>query len=152
MDADRRLAAVSAVQLMTGLGGLVIGVRRRLPSNPLFVPIEFPTAHIARDSILFATARSAPGVMLAAQAAATVSLLHEPGARARKLLGVLGAIMVFGYLVERESPLWPGHGGRIDTPLYAGGLVGAVAMARLGLRGAGDDGGRTDPSSTISSA
>ena len=137
MNADRRLAVVSAVQLMIALGGLVIAVRRRLPSNPVLVPITFPTSHMARDSILFGTARSAPGVMLTAQAAATASLLHEPGARARKLLGVLGAIMVFGYLVERESPLWPGHGGRLDTPLFAGGFVGAVAMARLGLRGAG---------------
>ena len=134
MDTDRRLAAVSTAQLLSGLAGLPIAIRRQLPSNPVFVDIPFPTAHIARDSVLFGTARSAPGIMMVTQAAATASLVTSPGPRARKMLGVLGAIMVFGYLVERDSPLWPGHGGRLDTPLYAVGLAGALAMARMGLR------------------
>jgi hypothetical protein len=134
VDADRRLAAVSTVQLMTGLAGFVIAVRRRLPSNPVLVDIAFPTAHIARDSFFLATARSAPGVLLVTQAAAVASLLTRPGPRARRTLGVLGSVMIFGYLVERESPLWPGHGGLLDTPVYAAGLAGAIAMARLGLR------------------
>jgi len=138
VDLDRRLTAVSAVQLLSGLVGLQIAIRRRLPSNPVLIDIDLPTSHLARDSFFLATARSAPGVVLVAQGVATASLLRRPGRRARKTLGVLGAIMTFGYLVERQSPLWPGHGGRVDTPVYAVGLVGAIAMARLGLRGTGE--------------
>jgi hypothetical protein len=140
VNTDRRLAAVSTVQLLSGLAGLRTAIQRRLPSNPLFVNIQFPTSHIARDSFFLGTARSAPDVMLLTQAAATASLVMSPGPRARRTLGVLGAIMIFGYLVERESPLWPGRGGRLDTPLYAVGLAGAIAMARLGLRHSDDPG------------
>jgi hypothetical protein len=133
VNRDRSLAAVSTVQLASGLAGLPIAIRRRLPSNPVLVSIQFPQAHMARDSIWFGTARSAPGLMLITQAAATASLVVRPGPRERRILGVLGAVMIFGYLVERESPLWPGHADPVDTPLYAVGLAGALAMARLGL-------------------
>jgi hypothetical protein len=49
---------------------------------------------------------------------------------------VLGAIMTFGYLVERGSPLFPGHQELVGTPLFAGGLLGAIGMAWLGFRSA----------------
>lgn len=137
MDKDRRLAVVSTAELLIQLAGLRIALRRQLPPDLLLVGGPLATAHLARTSIVLGTARSAPGVMLGAQAAATASLLARPGRRARTTLGVLGAAMVLGHLVERNSPLWPRHHDRASTPLYALGLAGSIAMATLAL-GDGD--------------
>jgi hypothetical protein len=63
---------------------------------------------------------------------ATIALWRGPDHRARKTLRVLGLIMTFGYLVERESPLLPAHADRFSTPLLAVGLSGAALMAWLG--------------------
>ena len=134
MDKGRRLAVVSAVQLLTQLAGLRIALRRQLPPNFVLVNGPRVTAHLSRTSILLGTARSAPGVMLGAQAAATASLLARPGPRARTTLGMLGLAMVLGHLVERNSPLWPGHRDPVSTPLYALGLAGSITMGALALR------------------
>jgi hypothetical protein len=53
---------------------------------------------------------------------------------------VLGCIMTFGYLVERGTPLWPGRLDPVETPVYGAGLLGAVAMAWLGLQRPSGDG------------
>ena len=134
MDQRRTLVTVSAAQLSCGLLGLLSAVRRGLPSDPFGVHLNLSADHLARDQFLLATARSAPGVLLVAQAVATVALARRPSTEATRTLGVLGAIMTFGYLVEREPPLLPGRFEMVGTPPYAGALVGAVAMAWLGLR------------------
>jgi len=136
MDRRHLLAVVSAAQLATGLVGLTIAVRRRLPSDPMGVHLNLSAERLARDQVVMGTARSAPGLMLLTQAVATATLARRPSYRATRSLGVLGAIMTFGYLVERGSPLSPGHQELIGTPLFAGGLLGAIAMAWLGLRSA----------------
>nr|WP_294691106.1 hypothetical protein [uncultured Friedmanniella sp.] len=128
------LAAVSLVQLSAGLVGLPIGIRKRLPSDPVGVHWNLSADHLARDQILLGTARSAPGIMLAAQAVATAALLRGPNRRAHRTLGVLGCVMTFGYLVERQPALRPGRFDPVETAAYQVGLVGAVAMAWLGLQ------------------
>lgn len=133
MDRRRILVGVSAAQLLTGVVALPMAVRRRLPSNPIGVHLNLSADHLARDQVLLGTARSAPGVMLVTQAVATAVLARQPSASATRTLGVLGGIMTFGYLVERESPLFPGHHEPLSTTLFVGGLSGAVAMAWLGL-------------------
>jgi hypothetical protein len=133
MGRQRILVTVSAAQMLTGLVGLAIAVRRRLPSDPMGVHLNLSADHLARDQVILGTARSAPGVMLLIQAVSTATLARQPSTRAIRTLGVLGAIMTFGYLVERRSPLFPGHYDSVSTPLFAGGLVGAAAMAWLGL-------------------
>jgi hypothetical protein len=128
------LAGVSLAQLAAGLVGLPIAIRKRLPSDPVGVHLNLSADHLARDQIVFGTARSAPGVMLATQALATATLLRGPSRRARRTLGVLGCIMTFGYLVERQPPLLPGRFDPVEAPVYGVGLLGAVLMAWLGLQ------------------
>ena len=128
------LAGVSLAQLAAGLVGLPIAIRKRLPSDPVGVHLNLSADHLARDQIVLGTAKSAPGVMLAVQAIATAALLRGPSRRACRTLGVLGFVMTFGYLVERQPPLWPSRFDRVETPVYGVGLLGAVVMAWLGLR------------------
>ena len=138
------LAGVSLAQLAAGLVGLPIAIRKRLPSNPVGVHLNLSADHLARDQVVLGTARSAPGVMLAIQAVATAALLRGPSRRARRTLGVLGCIMTFGYLVERQPPLLPGRFDPVETPVYGVGLLGAVLMAWLGLqRPTHEEGGQT---------
>lgn len=134
MDRNQWLAAISGVQLATGLAGLAIAARRKLPADPIGVHLNVPRSHIVRNSVVLGTGQSAPILMMAAQARATLRLARGNDAAAGRTLGVLGAAMVAGYLVERGSPIWPGHLDRVATPTYVGGLAAAVAMARLGLR------------------
>ena len=126
------LAAVSTVQLASGVLGLPIAVKNRRPSNPYVVNLNLSSEHLARDQMVMGTARSAPGLMLVTQAVATIALWRQPSHRATKTLHVLGLVMTFGYLVERESPLLPAHADRLSTPLMAVGLGGAALMAWLG--------------------
>ena len=128
------LAWVSLAQLAAGLGGLAIAIKKRLPSDPVGVHLNLSADHLARDQIVLATARSAPGALLAVQAIASAALLRGQSRRARRTLGVLGCIMTFGYLVERQHPLLPGRFDPVETPVYGVGLLGAVLMAWLGLQ------------------
>jgi hypothetical protein len=80
MKGNRVLAVVSAAQLASGLGGMALAIRRRHAFDIPFWKGQPST--VARDSVLVGTALSAPLVMLAAQAGATVALCS--GGRARQ--------------------------------------------------------------------
>jgi hypothetical protein len=131
VDVDRTLALVSAAQLSTGLAGLGLALRRRHP-------YDIPLMHgrrddIARQSLLMGTALSAPGAMLATQAVATTVLARghsEPAARA---LGVLGGMMVPGYLMERltRQGIRRGAWDSAELRVALGGLVLAGGMVAL---------------------
>jgi hypothetical protein len=84
------------------------------------------------------TAFSAPTPMLAAQAWATARLAAGPHDGARRTLGALGAAMVPGALLERADRhrLRPSGWDPLETPVVAGGLGLAAAMAVLGHRSA----------------
>ena len=131
MDRRRTLVALSAVQLLTDLVGLAIATRRRQPGDLIGLHITLPRDHILRDSVVLGSAQSAPLVMVVAQAWATVTLASGRNLLALRTLRVLGAAMVAGCLVERGSPLWPGHLDALSTPVFAASLGGAVAMAVL---------------------
>ena len=133
------LAGVSLTQLAAGLAGMTIAIRKGLPSDPVGVHLNLSADHLARNQIVFGTARSAPGVMLAVQAIATAALLRGPSRRACRTLGVLGFVMTFGYLVERQPPVLPGRFDPVQAPIYGVGLLGAVLMAWLGLQRPTDD-------------
>ena len=90
---------------------------------------------MVRNAIVLGTGQSAPNVMMATQALAIARLARDRSPRARRTLGVLGAVMIGGYLIERESPLWRGHRDPLATAVFVKGFAGAVAMAVLGLRG-----------------
>lgn len=79
---------------------------------------------------------SAPVFMLASQALATARLAVAPSEPAACTLGVLGALMASGYLIEHEfraALLSPGEWDPVVTPVAAVGFTLALAMAGLGL-------------------
>jgi hypothetical protein len=134
MKGNRVLAVVSAAQLASGLGGMALAIRRRHAFDIPFWKGQPST--VARDSVLVGTALSAPVVMLAAQAGATVALFRQPGTAAEYTLGGLGATMVAGYLAERlvRQRLAPSGWDTAETPVVAAGICLAAVMALIGLR------------------
>jgi hypothetical protein len=132
MTPRRLLVVLSTAQLVAGLLGQVVALRRRVPYDLPFV--SGTPEHVGRDSLWMGTAYSAPAPMLAAQAAAIRQLTHGPDDGARRALGALGALMVPGYLMERAGRrrLRPGGFDPVETPVALAGLVLAAAMAVLG--------------------
>jgi hypothetical protein len=76
--------------------------------------------------------------MLLSQAWATANLLRGPDDGARRMLGMLGALMVPGYLLERSGRrhLLPRGADPVETPVFVAGTALAAAMAVLGHRAA----------------
>jgi hypothetical protein len=74
--------------------------------------------------------------MLLGQAWATANLRRGPDDGARRMLGMLGALMVPGYLLERSGRrhLSPGGLDPVETPVVLAGTALAAAMAVLGHR------------------
>jgi fructose-specific phosphotransferase system IIC component len=134
MKRNQFLAAVSAVQLCFGLGGMALAVRRHHA-------FDLPFWHgqesaVGRDSLLAGTALSAPAAMLGAQAGATAVLLWRPKVGAARLLGGLGAAMVAGYLAERlvRRRLLPSGWDAVESSVVVAGMSLAAVMAVAGLR------------------
>jgi hypothetical protein len=127
MAARSTLVALSAAQLAAGLAGLGVALRRHRNFDIGFM--RGRPDHVGRDALWAGTAYSAPAYMLAAQAWATARLRQGPHDGARRMLGMLGAVMVPGYLMERydREHLRPGGFDAVETPL---GL--AATMAVLG--------------------
>ena len=140
MSGQRGLVAVSAVQLGAGVAGLVVAVRRRRHYDlPL---LRGSPAHVGRDAWWMGTAYSAPAPMLVAQLWATARLAAEPDDRARRVLALLGAFMVPGFLLERFVRAHLRHWDPAETPVVVTGLGLAAAMvvlARRGLSSASDE-------------
>jgi hypothetical protein len=128
------LVAVSAAQLAAGLAGQLVALRRRRNYDVGFM--KGSPAHVGRDSLWAGTAYSAPITMLATQAWATARLRRGPDDGARRLLGMLGVLMVPGYLMERHgrAHLRPGGLDPLETPVLLAGLGLAAAMGVLGHR------------------
>ena len=134
MEENRVLATVSAAQLLSGLGGMALAIRRR---HAFDVPFwRGSQSAVGRDCVLMGTAFSVPVVMLAAQAWAIAALLRRPTASAERALGGLGAAMTAGYLAERlvRQRLRPPGWDKAETPVVVAGISLAAAMAMLGLR------------------
>ena len=88
-----------------------------------------------RDSLFLGTGLSAPVTMLVTQAVATLRLATGPSPAAARTLGVLGAAMACGYLVESEfrEAFSPAALDRVVTPVAAVGFALSIAMARSAL-------------------
>lgn len=134
MTARWTLVAVSAAQLAAGAIGRYVALRDRRPFD---VPVHWQgrPERVGRDSWLLGTGLSAPGLMLGVQAAATARLAAGPSAMATRTLGVLGACMVGGYLIEREvrSAMTPTGFDPVVTSVVSAGLVLAASMAALAV-------------------
>ena len=130
------LVRVAAIQLAAGVAGNLLAVHRRLPFDIALVGWAGRRDRVLRDSWLFGTGVSAPVTMMAAQAVATTQLARGHSQAAIATLGTLGALMVGGYLIERETrtALTPCSWDPIATPIAATGVMLAAAMAALGYR------------------
>ena len=130
MVSRRVLVAVSGAQLAAGAAGQLVALRDRRSFDVALLHWRGRPERVARDSWLFGTGLSAPVVMLAVQATATVRLATGPSRTATRLLGALGATMTFGYLVEREfrAAVSPAGWNTTTTPIAAAGFTLALVM------------------------
>jgi hypothetical protein len=130
------LVRVAAIQLMAGVAGNLLAIHRQMAFDIALLGWRGGREHVLRDSWLLGTGVSAPVTMLTAQAAATTRLAHGHSPAATATLGTLGALMVGGYLVEREtrSALTPRTWDPVATPLAAAGLGLAAAMTVMAYR------------------
>ena len=126
------LVAVSVAQLCAHLAGLVTALRRRRSYDLGF--LRGAPEHVVRDALWIGTAYSAPPPMIAAQVWATVRLRRGPDEGARRILSMLGVLMVPGYLMERfgRASLRPRGLDPVETPIEVAGVGLAAAMAVLG--------------------
>lgn len=116
-------------QLVCGISGLMVAIRRRRAYD---IPFMTGTPeNVARDALWMGTAFSAPAPMLAAQTLLTAVIASRDSRRAARGLQLLGALMVPGYLAERQvrHRLRPDGWDRIETPLVVLGLGLAAVMA-----------------------
>jgi hypothetical protein len=143
MTPRRLLVALSTGQLIAGVTGWTVAVRRRRNWDvrqpwATWAFLHGAPEHVGRDALWSGTAYSAPAYMLAAQLWAIRRLAAGPDDGARRLLGMLGAVMAPGYLGEKyvRAHLRPGGWDPVETPLVAASIGLAAAMAVLGHRAA----------------
>jgi hypothetical protein len=136
------LVAVSSAQLAAQLAGHVVALRRR---HAFDVPFMTGSPdHLVRDWLWFGTAYSAPPYLVGPQLWAVGRLLRGPDDRARRVLRWLGTGLTVGYLSERLARLRvrPSGFDPVETPIVAVGWGGALALAVLTRRRAGQSGAR----------
>ena len=131
----RQLVAISAAQCVAGTAGQILALRRGLAFDIALLGWKGRPDRIATDSWLLGTGLSAPVVMLTAQATATVHFAATGSRTSARVLGLLGAAMTAGYLVEQQfrTALTRARWDRAVTPVAVAGFALAVALARLGL-------------------
>ena len=132
MNVRSTLVALSTAQLALGLRGLRVALRDGVPADaPL---IRRRRDRMRSEQWIVGTGLSAPGGMMAAQLAFTAALVVRPSRRAAGALGVLGAAMAIGYLIEAGFARAVRHPDRLRAPLLLGGFILAVGMLVLGTR------------------
>lgn len=130
MNRSRRLAAVSAAQLVFGIAGLRVAVRR---GHAFDIPgWKGSPDRVASEAWWIGTALSPPVPMLAAQAVSTVAVARGGSRGAARVLGLLGAGMTAGCAIERlvGRRLTPAGWDRVESPVALG--CGALALAMVG--------------------
>jgi hypothetical protein len=133
----RTVTVVALAQLVFGVVGHLVALRRRLHYDVALVGMHGTPEHVGRDSWFSGTALSAPVTMLTIQAVAAVRLTAGPSVVATRVLGALGAVMVGGYLGEqvvRERLSIRGW-DPVESTVAAAGVALAGAMALTGLQG-----------------
>ena len=135
---DRRdvLVIASAGQLIAGLVARRVAVVEGRSFDIAFTGWRGRPERVAHDSWLIGTGLSTPVIVLAVQAAATARLLRCPSRAATRTLGLLGASIGCGYLIEKEfrTALTPTQFDPGTTPVVTAGFGLAVIMAVAGLK------------------
>jgi energy-converting hydrogenase Eha subunit A len=136
MGSRRFLVAVSATQLAAGIAGHLVALRERRGFDIALLGWRGQPERVVRDSWLLGTGLSAPVIMLSIQAAAIIRLARRPSHTATRVLGILGATMTSGYLIEQEfrAALSPTGWNTTTTPIATAGFTLAIPMAVIGLR------------------
>ncbi len=131
----RLLVACSAAQVLAGVAGQVLAVRRGLAFDVAFTPWSGRRDRVGRDAWFIGTGVSAPAAWLTLEAVATAQLARADDRRLRRVLGAAGAATAVGYLVERETrtALRPRGSDPLVTPVVLAGLAASAAAAWLGL-------------------
>jgi hypothetical protein len=126
------LVVVASSQLVTQLAGLGIALHHARYYDVGF--LRGSAESIARDAVFSGTAYSAPVSMLLVQLWAVRRLADRPDDLARRVLGLLGALNVPGYLSERftRQHLRPRGWDVVETPVLGVGIGLAAGMAVLG--------------------
>jgi ABC-type phosphate transport system permease subunit len=134
MTARCTLAFVSGMHVVTTTLALRYAVERGLAVDA--AGVHRAPENVPRDAYFLGTGVTPPLVFTGVQAIAATVVLCRPSSVAARTLGILGAVMLVGYAVERETrrALRPGHWDSRVTPLTAAGAALAVPMAVLGLR------------------
>jgi hypothetical protein len=107
---------------------MAVALRRRHAYE--FLVLRGRPDRIARDSLLLGTALSAPVAMLATQAVAIGSLLASDDPDAETITRLLGAVMVVGYLGEKQVRHRLRHPDPVETTVAVTGIALAAAMAQ----------------------
>jgi hypothetical protein len=135
------LASGSAAQLAFAVAGMIVAVRRRRFFDLPLVHMHGHPDHVLRESIFQGTALSAPVTTLVTQAVATTVLARRSSPVARRVLGVVGAVNVPGYLSERlgRRRLTRAGWDRLESPLLVASISLSAAMALLAFGSSGSE-------------
>jgi energy-converting hydrogenase Eha subunit A len=131
MSRRAALVVLSAGHVLVGVAGHVIAVRDGHPYNAALLGWQGRKDRVARDSWLNGTGLSAPVLLIATEAVLTARLARRPTTRTQRMLGVLGAAMTCGYLIEQDfhdAVLTGGWDPRL-TPVSAAGFALSLSMA-----------------------
>ena len=133
MSRSDALGIVAAIQLLLGIAGMALAVRRRHPYH--VGRMQGTPDSVGRDALFNGTALSAPVWMLVAQAVAIALVVSDAWKPAHWVLGGLGLAMVAGYLGETHGRelLRPSGFDPLETPLLVLAILLSAAMAALGL-------------------
>lgn len=129
------LAFVSGMHVVAAILALPYAVDRGLAMDA--AGIRRSPGDVPRDAYFLGTGITPPLVFTGIEAVTASVVLCRPSRAAARTLGVLGAVMIVGYAVERETrrALRPAHWDSRVTPLTAAGVALALPMAVLGLYG-----------------
>ena len=129
MQSHRLLARLAAAQLALNLAGFSLALRNRYAFDVPFMHGD--PARIRSQAVIFGTAFSAPHLLLITHLVAVIRLIREPDLAASKVLRIIGAIYVTGYLAERRVRRSLTRTGwhPLESPLLIASLALSVAMA-----------------------
>ena len=132
----RRLALVSAGQLACGLAGMGVAVRRRRFFDVALVHMRGSPQRVLQESVFNGTALSAPVTMLTLQGVAIAGVARRSSKGWARVLGILGALMVPGFMSERHVRHILSRNGwePVESLLVVVSMVLSVAMAVLAWR------------------
>ena len=115
---------------------MAVAVRRRRFFDVPLVHMRGSPERVLQDSLLNGTALSAPVTMLTLQGVAIAAVARRSSKGWARVLGILGALMVPGYLSERHVRRILSRNGwePVESPLAVVGIVLSAAMAVLAWR------------------